>query len=274
MIEIPESIVLADQLNRTIKGKTIKDVVVNNNPHKFAWFTEDPSDYSILLKGKVIGETKAYGSRVNIEAENTIIDLCEGINARYVEDFKKLPKKHQLLLEFEDGSYLACSVQMYGGLFVFEKGSFDNPYYLVSLRKPSPLSEEFNEEYYQSLYQEVKPTMSAKAFLATEQRIPGLGNGCLQDILFNALIHPKRKIGTLSAEDKSLLFKSIKATLQRMADQGGRNTEKDLFSEKGGYQTILSRFTVGKECPACGDLIKKASYLGGSVYFCAQCQPL
>lgn|GEM_PF-2077218 len=30
-----------------------------------------------------------------------------------------------------------------------------------------------------------------KAFLATEQRIPGLGNGVLQDILWTARIHPK-----------------------------------------------------------------------------------
>jgi formamidopyrimidine-DNA glycosylase len=43
--------------------------------------------------------------------------------------------------------------------------------------------------------------LSAKAFLATEQRIPGLGNGVLQDILFTAGIHPKRKMAAISEEE-------------------------------------------------------------------------
>ena len=71
--------------------------------------------------------------------------------------------------------------------------------------------------------------LSAKAFLATEQRIPGLGNGVLQDILWYANIHPKRKISTLSAEQKHKLFRSVKTILAEMTELGGRDTERDLF---------------------------------------------
>ncbi|MPN41800.1 Formamidopyrimidine-DNA glycosylase [bioreactor metagenome] len=63
--------------------------------------------------------------------------------------------------------------------------------------------------------------LSVKALLATEQRIPGLGNGSLQDILFNARIHPKKKVTTLTDNEKEQLFYSIKATLQEMVDKGG-----------------------------------------------------
>jgi formamidopyrimidine-DNA glycosylase len=49
--------------------------------------------------------------------------------------------------------------------------------------------------------------LSLKAALATEQRIPGLGNGSLQDILWQAHLHPKRKTNTLSdEEDSSTLY--------------------------------------------------------------------
>ena len=34
--------------------------------------------------------------------------------------------------------------------------------------------------------------LSVKALLATEQRIPGLGNGVLQDILHKTGVHPRR----------------------------------------------------------------------------------
>jgi len=110
--------------------------------------------------------------------------------------------------------------------------------------------------------------------LATEQRIPGLGNGVLQDILFNVKMHPKKKVNMLSDKDKENLFKSIRATLSAMVSQGGRHTELDLFGHTGGYKTILSKNNVNKPCPVCRTIIKKEAYMGGSVYFCENCQTL
>jgi formamidopyrimidine-DNA glycosylase len=40
--------------------------------------------------------------------------------------------------------------------------------------------------------------------------------GVLQDILYNARIHPKKKVKTLTDSDKDNLFNSIKATLAQM----------------------------------------------------------
>lgn len=111
-----------------------------------------------------------------------------------------------------------------------------------------------------------------KAFLATEQRIPGLSNAVLQDILWTARIHPKRKVSTLSEEELHTLFNSVKSVLKEMTMQGGRDTELDLFGNPGRYKTVLSRNTIGRPCPACGTLIKKESYLGRSMYYREGCQ--
>lgn len=116
--------------------------------------------------------------------------------------------------------------------------------------------------------------LSVKAFLATEQRIPGLGNGVLQDILYNARLHPKRKMKDLHKEEIDKLFHAIKTTLLKMIEQGGRDTETDLFGNKGGYITKMSKNTVDKPCPSCNEPIQKENYLGGSIYFCSQCQKL
>ena len=48
---------------------------------------------------------------------------------------------------------------------------------------------------------------SAKALLATDQMIPGLGNGVLQDILYLARVHPKTKIAVLSPGEKGRAFR-------------------------------------------------------------------
>ena len=116
--------------------------------------------------------------------------------------------------------------------------------------------------------------LSLKALLATEQRIPKLGNGVLQDILFNARMHPKKKVSALAGKEKEILFNSVKTTVSAMAAHGGRDTDLDLFGNPGSYKTILCKNTVNKPCPVCGTAIKKEAYMGGSIYYCEKCQRL
>ncbi|MGB4717193.1 MAG: hypothetical protein WBH42_07390 [Bacillota bacterium] len=121
-------------------------------------------------------------------------------------------------------------------------GEFDNSYHLGARTKPSPLADEFDYTRFKSLLQGQRlESLSAKALLATEQHIPGLGNGVLQDILWTAQIHPKRKVSTLSKEQLHTLFDSVKSVLREMVDKGGRDTERDLFGNPGGYETVLSK---------------------------------
>ena len=106
----------------------------------------------------------------------------------------------------------------------------------------------------------------------TEQRIPGLGNGVLQDILWQVKIQPRRKVQTLTPTERDDLFAAVRKTLQLMMEKGGRDTEKDLFGRAGGYRTAMSKNHAGEPCPVCGTEIVKQAYLGGSIYFCPTCQ--
>jgi formamidopyrimidine-DNA glycosylase len=272
MIELPESVVLANQIGSTVTGKMIERVTAAFSPHKFAWFHGDPEDYPGLLENKKIDGACSRASMVEVSAADSRIVMGDGANVRYHAEGEKRPKKHQLLLEFDDDSALSGTVQMYGGFWCFPEGEFDNKYYLLAKEKPTPLTAEFDKDYFFSLVTDDTRKLSAKAFLATEQRIPGLGNGVLQDILFNARIHPKYKIIDMSSKELDRLFLSIKETLDVMTKQGGRDTEKDLFGQPGGYRTKMSRNTVEKPCPECGSKIIKESFMGGTIYYCPGCQ--
>lgn len=274
MLELPESHVLADQLNKTIKGKTIKNVIVNQSPHKFAFYFGDPGEYASLLNARQAGEACALAGQVEIAFGDTKLLFTDGTNIRYLKEGEKPPKKHQFHAEFTDGTALVCTVQMYGGIHAFRDGQNDNPYYLVAKEKPTPYMEAFDRTYFESLYKNAKENLSVKAFLATEQRIPGLGNGVLQDILFHAGIHPKKRIANIDEMERDTLFNSLKSTLKEMREKGGRDTEKNLFGEYGGYQTYLSKKTLQEPCPKCGGWINRHAYLGGNIYFCPKCQPL
>ena len=274
MIELPEAVTLAGQLQQSIHGKVVKDVTVGQTPHKFAFFSE-PDRYGSLLKGKRIEGAESSGGYVEILVEDDV-SILVGDGARLLlhKDISNLPKKHQLLIEFTDGTFISATVQMYAMLYCQKRAEIDNKYYLISKAKPSPLTDEFNLTYFKNLITESKASLSAKAFLATEQRIPGLGNGVLQDILYTAKIHPRAKLSQLSVAQQENLFDSLKNIFKKMTDQGGRDTERDLYGNAGGYQTLISKNTVGSECPACKNLIVKEAYLGGSVYYCPQCQQL
>jgi len=274
MLEIPESKTIAEQLNQAAAGKIVTEVIAAQSPHGFAWYNGEPSEYPGLLTGNRIDTAKANGGQVEFFLEEMRLSLNDGVNLRYLSADKPLPKKHQLYLGLDDGSKLVCTVQMYGGLMAYPAGAYDNYYYLVAKEKPNPLTGAFDEAYFMALCREAGPKSSAKELLATQQRIPGLGNGCSQDILFRARVHPQSKLSALSDGEVEALYKSVKETLAAMAEGGGRDTEKDLYGLPGGYNTVLSSKTKDTPCPVCGDIILRKAYLGGNVYFCPTCQPV
>lgn len=274
MIEIPESVTLTQQFSETFLGKRIAFAEASHNPHRFAWYNPEPEEYPILLTGKELSGVNPNGGKVELIFEDMHLMLTDGASPRYFSSEDEVPKKHQLLIRFEGGDGFTCTVRMYGGMVIYPNGKTDNEYYLAAQGKPSPLTKAFTREYFQTTIDAAEPKLSAKGLLATHQRIPGLGNGVLQDILFNARIHPQKKLANITEEDFDTLFSCIKDTLQAMASQGGRDVEKDLYGTPGGYKTILSNKTKDEPCPRCGSQIIKKAYLGGNVYFCPTCQPL
>lgn len=270
MIELPEAIVLAKQIKETLINKTVYRVLPPTKLHKFCWFNNDPIDYNDQIKNQKIVTALYFGIYVEIVFENNLkLYINDGVNLNYIID-NNIPKDYQLLIEFTDNTKLVFTVAMYGGIVLHDE-NYKNDYYQKSLEYTSPFSIEFRELYYKQLAI-CKPTLSLKAFLATEQRFPGIGNGVLQDILFYAGMHPKRKISTLNDEEKEFLLNTIINTLQNMVDLGGRNTETNLFNKPGTYKTRLSKLNTSKTCPKCNGQIIKEAYLGGSIYYCPNCQ--
>ena len=273
MLEIPETKTIAEQAEASLIGKTVIKVISATTPHKFTWFSGDPKEYGELLVGKQIKSTFGHGMFVDLNLDSdTHITIGDGVNLRYYHPPEKRPDKYQLLIVIDDNSFLVFTVAMYGMICAYQ-GVLDNKYHTRSLGSISPLDDRFDKLFFENIFRSVKKDISIKALLATEQRIPGFGNGVLQDILFNSAINPKRKISSISDFEKEELFHNIKYNLQSMTDKGGRDTEKDLFGNAGGYKTILSKNTYKDPCPNCGGAITKEAYLGGSVYYCQICQP-
>lgn len=272
MLEFPEVVNISRQLRKYALGKSVIDVIPPTKPHKFCWFNGDVLDYGRQICGTKVEDVSGFGLFVEMIFSNGK-KLCfnDGVNVRLLND-EMVSKDFQLLIKVEECRSLVFTVAMYGGI-VLHNNDYDNEYYLKSKAAISPLSEGFIT-YFDELLNKSKPTMSIKAFLATEQRFPGIGNGVLQDILFAAGINPRRKIGSLNEAEKKELGRCTVDVIRQMTELGGRDTEKDLLGNVCGYKTVLSKNTMSVPCPCCASKIIKEPYLGGSVYYCPECQKI
>lgn len=246
-------------------------VIVEQTPHKFAFFSKGKEGYGERLAGQAVVGAAYHGGILELDFDADMLYFFDGACPRYFAP-EEAPKKHQLLVEFTDGSGFSVSVQMYGGLYLEKRNACDHVHYRTALAKPNPLGDAFTYEYFRGLYKDTGKKMSVKAFLATEQRIPGVGNGVLQDVLWRAKLNPRADMKTVTEAEFAALYDALRSTLSEMAALGGRSTERDFFGKRGGYAPVLCKDTLSMPCPRCGGTIVKEAYMGGAVYFCPDCQ--
>jgi formamidopyrimidine-DNA glycosylase len=275
MIELPEALTIAQQMNDELKGKNIEYGNRGNSPHKFAFYNRPPEEYEAILKGKTMGEAKEHGSciLVSVEPDHLLVLGGGGERILFHQSAKTLPKKRQLLLHFEDDTYLTVSVQGWGSAQLIHHSEVA-AYPHVANQGVSPLNDAFTFEYFQQQFRELKEEdpRSVKFFMISNPGVWGVGNGYLQDILFRARIHPRRRVINITKEEKQTLYEAIIVTIKHAAALGGRDTERDLYNRPGGYSRLMDSRTVGQPCPECGAEIEKIQYLGGASYFCPRCQ--
>jgi len=275
MIELPEALIIARQMNEELRGKRIESAIRGNAPHKFAFYSRPPEEYEAILRGKTMGGATGHGSLIlaSVEPDHVLVLGGGGERILYHPSDNTVPRKHQLLLRFADGTYLTVTVQGWGSALLLQQAeAADHPH--VGEKRVSPLSDAFTFGYFQQLFAELdeEDRRSIKFFIISKPGVWGVGNGYLQDILFRARIHPRRRVIDITEGERRALHGAIRGTLEQALYLGGRDTEWDLYNHRGGYRRTLDSRSAGQPCPQCGTPIERIQYLGGASYFCPSCQ--
>ena len=275
MFELPELTTIASQMADTVEGKTIAEGSLGNTPHKFVWYNREHDEFTRLAGGKRIGQAHAEGKWLFVPLEPGYVLLLGEWGGRilYHPAPATPPKKYHLYLGFEDGSAFSATTQMWGGVALFEHG-LEREYTYIKDMRTQPSDPEFTFEYFTSLAREARAEgkRSVKGLLTQEGFVPGVGNAIAQDIMFRARLHPKRDIGGLSEAQLRALYYETVGTVRDTTEAGGRNDERDLFGNAGGYARLMDAKAVGRPCPNCGGPVDKLQYLGGACYVCPSCQ--
>ncbi|MFV0308655.1 MAG: Fpg/Nei family DNA glycosylase [Desertimonas sp.] len=97
-----------------------------------------------------------------------------------------------------------------------------------------------------------------KAVLLDQQRIAGLGNLLVDEVLWRSGIDPRRPARSLSASEVSALQRTIRRRLPVMMRRGGSHTG-----------TLSPEFrAVGGACPRCATPMQRATVGGRTTWWC------
>lgn len=277
-VELPETLILAEQMTNTILEKKIKSCDVKDSAklQKIGFMNKKLKDYERLVGCKIKSIThRGNVIRIQLNQKMNIV-LCPdyGANILFHNNEETLPKKHHLKVEFTDGTYLtirqtgmglvySATDQEVKDLYVIKRDFSDTP---------SPVGEhDFTFERFAELLDAKGQNIKA-AIVGKTAVVVGLSNAAFQEIIYKAGIHPKRSTSTLSDAEKNDLYDSMKQILNSRICSGGKDNWVDLYGTPGRHTPVMGPNMKDKSCPQCNAAIEKISHGGGQIYLCPRCQ--
>ncbi len=268
MPELPEISSRAKEMQKELTGKTIKKVEVlqpkclNVSKKKFATALEGAKLLGTTYHGKWLFTETTKG--------HLLINMGMGGELLLV-DSKSMPEKWRIAFHFKDRTTLAVNFWWFGYTHYVAKGKLDR--HTMSAKLGPNAIDVTLAEFREMLS---KRKGAVKSFLLNQERIAGIGNAYVHDILFLAGLHPQRIIDTFTDDEIEALWNGIQKGLKPSLRKRGAFYERDLYGKRGGFKMkdILVGYREGKPCPSCGEKVIKIKTGSTSSFICPKCQPL
>ncbi len=270
MPELPEIIVLSKQMNNEINGKKIVEVEILQPKN----LNIPVNEFIEKIVGCRIVSVKPRGKWLLIELSDELfllINLGMGGDLLFFEAEGELPERYNFSMIFSDDSGFTIHFSWFGYIHLVEREKLKEHKMFGELAL-SPLDESFNLEYFRTLLKGRRGRI--KSFLLNQRRVSGIGNVYVQDILFNARLHPNKKIEKISDSEVKDLFDSMIEVLTKSVELGGLAYERDFYGNRGKFssQEFLVGYKTGKPCPVCSTTIEKMKIGSTASYICPTCQ--
>ncbi|MBN1401122.1 MAG: Fpg/Nei family DNA glycosylase [Anaerolineae bacterium] len=112
---------------------------------------------------------------------------------------------------------------------------------------------------------EVKGVLTRGAFVA------GIGNAYADEILFAAGLYPFRKSTSLSAEERTALYRAMRQVLQQATRTVRERMGDEIQLEIRDFLQVHNK--RGEACPRCGQSLSEIKVRKRATTFCRHCQP-
>ena len=285
MPELPEVEIVKQSLNKKIKFKKIKKVVVRNRNLRF----RIPTKFEVFLKNKEVKKIARFSKYIIIHLSGDffcIIHLgmsgtIHFVNKKKVKttnlSFYKplvLPNKHNHVeIHFQDFKIVYNDPRRFG-FFKLEKNKQNLIKNFVNYG-PEPFNKSFNLKYLISYFKGKKKNI--KNFLLDQKFVSGIGNIYANEILFFCKINPKKKAMNLNIKECKKIIYFSKLVLKKSIKKGGSSIRNfsNISGKSGSFQNEFKVYQRGNlNClrHMCKGKIKKNLIGNRSIFFCNRCQ--
>jgi len=276
-VELPEAKILAEQMNRELRGKRVKSFLVKDceRLQRIGMMDKDLTSFNQLVNGK-IATVASRGNVIRVKFDNginLILGPEYGGEIFYHKDAANVPKFH-LRLDFSDGTVLTVRLTSMGVIQVLKDDELDRSYIYkrdFDSTKLSPTDEEFTFERFSKRMADHNKVLKS-VVVGKDAILVGISNSTFQDILYRARLHPKRKASELNSEEKRSLHDAILLVFKERIRLNGKDLFHDLHGKQGSYTPAMGPNMKQQTCPECETSIEKLSLGGGHVYLCPNCQ--
>jgi formamidopyrimidine-DNA glycosylase len=107
----------------------------------------------------------------------------------------------------------------------------------------------------------------AKPALTDQSLISGIGNIYADEILFQAGIHPRKKVSELSDDELVHVYEVMRHVLQTAVAAGA-----DISKLPADF--LLPHRKEGNNCPRCKGPLETIKISGRTTFFCPSCQKM
>jgi len=277
-IELPEAYILAQQMNRELRGKEIVNFNLQNHEklQRLGFINKDSSAFNRLRGGR-IESVVSRGNVIRVKLDNgmnLILAPEYGGKILYSTENGSIPDKFHLSVNFTDNSRLTVTLSGMGIIQALKDEELEHSYVykrdFSSTISPIDDAEFTFERFSKEL---VSRNVNIKTVLVGKDAVlVGLSNSAFQDILYHAEIHPKRKASDLNVSERHALHDAIKLVIQERIKLGGKTQFMDLYGKQGTYTAAMGPNVKDETCKTCGVKVEKLSLGGGQTYFCPKCQ--
>jgi len=286
MPELPEVEIVRKSLDKKIKQKKVKKVIVRNRKLRL----RIPFAFENFLKGQKITKVDRFSKYLILSLSNNSYCLLHlGMSGTVHLVFKKkknfftntsfynsplLPKKHNHVeIIFEDFKVIYNDPRRFGFFEIIKNLSLLKKRFIHL--GPEPFQSEFCIKYIFSFFKGKEKNI--KSFLLDQSFVSGIGNIYASEILFMSKIKPNKKARLLSKKDcKKIMIYSKKVLLDSIKKGGSSIRDfTNTFGKTGNNQRsfkVYDREGLSCKRSKCSGLIKKKIISNRSSFFCNICQ--
>jgi len=259
--ELPEVETLARYLRRRLVGRTIRRVQILT-PATIR--SPRPDRFTRALRGRTVQGIDRRGKYVLVRLDRGLVLV---IHLRMTGDLVIMPRRRLLhphtrvVLGFGGSDLRFEDQRRFGHMDLLPASAV--PYFEPLQRiGAEPLDGAFTPERFRAILKRRRGAL--KPLLLRQEVVAGIGNLYADEILFQARLHPGRRVESLRPQEVRRLYLATRRVLRRAVRGLARAGEP--------VGALLAVREEGGACPRCGRLLAATRMGGRATYFCPACQ--